>query len=111
MTAELKNKMLKAASLAHRQKKNESADDVQAWRERAAAIGWEHHSVMGTAEATELSVADRHDQAYAFAAKHLGKEFETAAVLDHDKLRMYAARGLIGAGIPGALKTSTRWSN
>ncbi|MBS1023200.1 relaxase domain-containing protein [Gluconobacter cerinus] len=104
MTAELKNKMLKAASLAHRQKKNESADDVQAWRERAAAIGWEHHSVMGTAEATEVSVAGRHEQAYAFAAKHLGKEFETAAVLDHDKLRMYAARGLIGAGIPGGVE-------
>jgi len=35
MRVEHKNRMLKAASLAHRQKKNESADDVASWQERA----------------------------------------------------------------------------
>ncbi|MGH6991488.1 MAG: AAA family ATPase, partial [Stellaceae bacterium] len=44
---------------------------------------------------------ERYDRAYAFAARHLAKEFHTAAVIDHDKLRMYAARGLIQTGISG----------
>ncbi|WP_291366544.1 MobF family relaxase [Acetobacter sp. UBA5411] len=104
MTAELKNKMLKAASLAYRQKKNESGIDEEAWRQRAAAVGWTPQSVIDKCRPESLSLEERHEQAYEFAARHLAKEFETAAVLDHDKLRMYAARGLIGAGIPGGVK-------
>ncbi len=50
-----------------------------------------------------LPAAERFDRAYAFAARHLAEEFHTAAVIDHDKLRMYAARGLIGAGIAGGV--------
>ena len=44
---------------------------------------------------------ERFDRAYAFAAKALAKEFHTAAVLDHEKIGMFAARGLIGTGIAG----------
>ena len=48
-----------------------------------------------------LTDDERFDRAYEFAARHLAEEFHTAAVLDHEKLRLYAARGLIGTGITG----------
>lgn len=102
LTIEHKNRMLKAATLATRLKKNEAANDEEAWRDRAEAIGWHHGSVLGAVRHERGSDRERLDAAYRFAARHLGHEFETAAVVDHDKLRTYAARGLIGTGIgPG----------
>jgi len=101
LPADAKNRMMKAASLAHRQKKNESDNEAEAWRQRAETLGWTHASVLDQAEPTAGPDEARFDAAYRFAAKYLSKEFETAAVIDHDKLRVYAARGLIGTGIAG----------
>lgn len=43
----------------------------------------------------------RLDRAYAFAARHLAEAFQTNAAVDRDRLRTFAARGLIGTGIEG----------
>ena len=48
-----------------------------------------------------LTDAERFDHAYRYAARHLAETFKTAAVIDHDLLRTFAARGLIGVGIAG----------
>ena len=48
-----------------------------------------------------MTDAERFDHAYERAARHLAKEFKTAAVIDHGKLRVHAVRGLIGTGIAG----------
>ena len=101
ISAEGKLKILSVTGLASREEKHGNKNDREIWREQAEAIGWRHRTVMGEVEHARLTDAERFDQAYAFAARHLAKEFITAAVIDHDKLRMYAARGLIGAGIAG----------
>ena len=77
------------------------ADERRIWREQADAIGWSHDTVMEAAEPEALTDEERYDRAYAFTAKALAKEFHTAAVLTHEKIGMYAARGLIGTGIAG----------
>ena len=64
-------------------------------------IGWVHQSVLNKVAHKLLTDAERFDHAYEHAARHLAKEFKTAAVIDHGKLRVYAVRGLIGAGIAG----------
>ena len=77
------------------------ADERRIWREQADALGWSHNTVMEDATHEALTDAERFDRAYAFVAKALAKEFHTAAVLDHEKIGMYAARALIGTGISG----------
>ena len=77
------------------------ADERRIWREQADAIGWSHSTVMKAAEHEILTDEERFDRAYAFTARALAKEFHTAAVLDHQKIGMFAARGLIGTGIAG----------
>jgi hypothetical protein len=77
------------------------ADERRIWREQAEAIGWSHSTVMEGAEHEALTDEERFDRAYAFTAKALAQEFHTAAVLSHEKIGMFAARGLIGTGIAG----------
>ncbi|WP_424140113.1 MobF family relaxase [Roseomonas chloroacetimidivorans] len=101
ISAEGKLKILAVTGLASRQDKHGNKNDREIWREQAEDIGWHHKTVMHEVEHPKLTDAERFDRAYAFAARHLAKEFQTAAVIDHDKLRMYAARGLIGTGIAG----------
>ena len=76
-------------------------DERRIWREQAEALGWAHSTVMEGAKGEALSDEQRFGRAYEFTAKALAKEFHTAAVLSHEKIGMYAARGLIGAGIVG----------
>ena len=76
-------------------------DERNIWREQAAALGWQHRTVMEGVVHARLSDGERFDRAYEFAARHLAQEFHTAAVVEHEKLGMYAARGLIGTGIAG----------
>jgi hypothetical protein len=83
-------------------------DERRIWREQASAIGWEHHTVMEDAHHPLLLEAERLDRAYKFAARHLAQEFHTAAVVSHEKLGMYAARGLIGSGIAGGTEDIRR---
>jgi hypothetical protein len=99
ISAEGKLKILGITGLASRQEKHGSKNDREIWREQAEAIGWQHRTVMEGVQLPQLTDAERFDRAYKFAARHLAKAFITAAVIDHDKLRMYATRGLIGTGI------------
>jgi hypothetical protein len=55
-----------------------------------------------------LTDGERFDHAYEFAARRLAEEFHTAAVIEHEKLGMYAARRLIGTGVAGGPNDITR---
>jgi hypothetical protein len=101
LPAESKFRILQTAGLAERLAKNAGKNDREIWREQARALGWHHRSVLQGVAPERLTDDERLGRAYAFAARHLAKEFYTAAVIDHDKLRMYAARGLIQPGISG----------
>lgn len=82
--------------------KEEGLTPREVWRLQAEAIGWQHRSVLGSGGATPaLTDEQRLEKAYAFAAKHISKEFRTKAVLDHDWLAIWAARGLIEPGVKG----------
>jgi len=76
-------------------------DERRIWREQAVALGWQHETVLEGIEHEHLTDAERFDRAYEFAARYLADEFHTAAVISHEKLGMYAARGLIGTGVAG----------
>ena len=84
------------------------SDERRIWREQAEAAGWAHKTVMESVLHENLSDAERFDRAYRFAARHLAEEFHTAAVIDHQKLGMYAVRGLIGTGIAGGIDDMER---
>ena len=101
MTAEQKFEILHEQAAAERLEKHAGKDDRALWREQAQAIGWAHNTAMEGVKYERLSDVERFEQAYEFAARHLEADFQTAAVLDHDKLRLHAARGLIGTGING----------
>lgn len=101
LSAEKKFEILAEAGFAERLAKHGEMNDRALWRAQAEAIEWTHRSVLDTEHYPHRTDTERFDAAYEFAARHLADEFRTAAVLDHDKLRVYAARGLIGAGIAG----------
>ena len=64
MPIEQKLRMLRAADLSTRQQKNESADDRQSWRDRAAAIGWTHTTALGDVTQARLPEAERIERAW-----------------------------------------------
>ncbi len=99
LDAERKFGILAVSGLAARSVKFGSKDDREVWRDQAAEIGWTHMSVLDDVAAPRLSDAEWDEQAYQFVARHLAKEFRTAAVVDHDVLRTFAARSLIGVGV------------
>jgi hypothetical protein len=96
-----KHRILQSAGLAERLAKNAGKNDREIWQEQAQALGWRHSTVLAGVAPERLADEERFDRAYAFAARHLAKEFHTAAVIDQDKLRMHAARGLIQTGLRG----------
>ncbi len=100
ISAEQKLDILEQASAEGRLGKMK-VDERNVWREQAGAIAWEHGSVLEETQHDRLTDDERFECAYHFAARHLAKEFHTAAVIDHEKLGMYAARALIGTGISG----------
>ena len=77
------------------------ADEKRLWQEQAKALGWKHTTALEGITYEQLTDDERFDRAYRFAARHLAEEFKTAATITHEKLGLYAARGLIGAGIAG----------
>jgi hypothetical protein len=107
MSAEKKLGIMEEASAEGRLGKMQ-VDQDRIWREQAEKLGWKHESVLGKVTHGELSQGDRFERAYQFAARQLAEEFHTAAVIDHDKLGMYAARGLIGLGAAGGPSDITR---
>jgi energy-coupling factor transporter ATP-binding protein EcfA2 len=103
LSAERKFGMLSSAAVVERKSKQDGRTDREIWRDQAHAMDWHHRTVMENAAAPVLTDTERFDRAYGYAARHLAREFETAAVLDWDKVRLYAARGLIGTGIAGGV--------
>ncbi|MGI4940695.1 MAG: MobF family relaxase [Janthinobacterium lividum] len=99
LSAERKFGILSAAAVAERRSKGDGRTERQSWRDQAEAIGWTHTTVLEGVVVPTLTATERFDRAYEFAARHLAEEFETAAVIDHAKIRTYAARGLIATGI------------
>jgi hypothetical protein len=76
-------------------------DEKRIWHAQAETLGWRHRTVLEGVVHERLPDEERFDRAYKFAARYLAEEFHSAAVLDHGKLGLYAARGLIGTGIAG----------
>lgn len=103
LSAEQKIDILSESGVASRLAKHGGKTDREIWQAQADALGWKHESVMGRAGHAKLSDEERFDQAYQFAARHLEREFRTLAVIEHEKVRTYAARGLIGVGIAGGI--------
>ena len=101
LTAERKFGLLSAAAVAERRSKGDGLTEKHGWHDQAEQIGWKHTTVLERASAPVLTDAERFDRAYAFAARHIADEFHTAAVIDHDKLRTWATRGMIQTGISG----------
>lgn len=107
LSADEKLKIVEEASAEGRLGKMK-ADERRIWREQADVLGWQHRTVMKEIAHPTRTASDRFEAAYAFAARELATEFHTAAVLSHEMLAMYAARGLIGAGIAGGSDDITR---
>jgi hypothetical protein len=100
LALERKKQLLHEASAAGRLGK--SKDEAKSvWREQAVAIGWTPKTVLDAAGAAEQTAPERHERAYLLASEALSAEFHTAAVLDAERLRVHAARGLIEAGATG----------
>jgi hypothetical protein len=100
LSLERKKRLLYEASAAGRLgKATHEAQSV--WRSQAAAIGWTPKSVLDATAPIEGPAAARHERAYTLASESLSAEFLTSAVLDAERLRVHAARGLIEAGATG----------
>jgi len=102
ISATEKLSVIAAAAQRFRLPKREESTEREIWRAQAQEIGWSHKTVLEEHFTATLTDEERFEQAYTFAARHLAEEFRTANVIDHDKLRLYAARGLIGTGIADA---------
>jgi len=98
LSADDKLKTIAGAASAARLSKHDTKSDRELWRTQAEAIGWEHKTVFEEQFPAPLPDEQRFERAYTFAASRLAEEFHTAGVIDHDRLRTYAARGLIGTG-------------
>lgn len=68
LSAERKFKILSAAGLAQRLDKHQGKGDAELWRDRAAAIDWQHRAAIEGAEQSALADEERYDRAYQFAA-------------------------------------------
>ena len=100
LSLERKKQILHEASAAGRLgKTKEEAHAV--WREQVAELGWTPTSVLGATSAVERTSGQRREAAYASASASLSAEFQLKAVLDAERLRVHAARGLIEAGAAG----------
>ena len=100
VSAERKMDILRDAGAEGRLGKMKT-DEKRLWNEQAEALGWRHDTVLNDFAQDQLSEAERFDRAYGFAVRHIAEEFRTAATIIHEKLGLYAARGLIGTGILG----------
>jgi hypothetical protein len=100
VSAERKMDILRDAGAEGRLGKMKT-DEKRLWNEQAETLGWSHHTVLDGIIHDRRTDAERFDKAYEFAARHLAEQFRTAATITHEKLGLYATRGLIGVGIPG----------
>jgi TrwC relaxase/AAA domain len=85
-----------------RQAKQDDLSDWAAWRREAAALGWQHRSVLRP-EAIPLPAREaRLEQAYQAALGLLDRDLQRRAVTDASVARVAAARGLIVSGVESA---------
>ena len=84
-----------------RLQKNDGRPDQTIWDDTAARLGWQHETAITGERREKLSDQERIERATEFAARHIEKEFATAAVIDQSVVRVHATRGLIGVGIKG----------
>jgi phage/plasmid primase-like uncharacterized protein len=87
----------KAATHATRQDKETNTPDLQAWREQADRIGWQHRTVIGTA-APARTRAERMDHADREGLVHFAEMLAKRAVIGQGDARLAVARGFIAAG-------------
>ena len=79
--------------------KTDGRSDFERWEAEALDAGWAHITCMTGEPPLNPTDAQRMEQAAAFTARHLAKEFETTAVVDLEVFRRIAAWSLIGVGI------------
>lgn len=108
MTPDMQVDFLKGGTKAARKSKADDLSDFAAWRDQAAAIGWQHQGVIAPRDHVAVALRDQSRAArlaagYETALPFLEAEFSRSAVLNGADLRAAAARSLIAAGIaPGA---------
>jgi hypothetical protein len=100
LSLERKKQILHEASAAGRLRKTKE-DTHAVWREQIAELRWTPQSVLGAASAQQRTAVEHQEAAYAAAAASLSDEFQLKAVIDAERLRVHAARGLIEAGAAG----------
>jgi hypothetical protein len=99
LSAERKIGFANAAAVANRLAKTDGRGDREAWRALAADLGWQHATVLGGGPRRELDREAWLRLAYQHSADALARDFLTEAVVDHDRIRLHAARALIGLGM------------
>ncbi len=93
--------ILNATAANTRLQKSDGRPDQAVWDEAAAKLGWQHETAITGDRREVLTDQERIARATEFAARHIEKEFATAAVIDQNVVRVHATRGLIGVGIKG----------
>lgn len=92
--------LLKSGVQNRREGKADDVGDLEAWRQTASSVGYEHRSVLRPDEPIPMpDRAQRLEIAYRAAMPLLEKQFERRAVLDGSDARIAAARGLIASGV------------
>jgi len=85
-----------------RQAKQDDLSDWAAWRREAAALGWQHASVVRPEPIPLPAREERIEQAYQAALTLLDRDLQRRAVADASVARVAAARGLIASGVESA---------
>ena len=99
LSAERKIGLANAAAVANRLAKTDGCGDREAWRATAARLGWTHTTVMGGGPRRERDRETWLQLACEQAAAALARDFQNDAVLEHDRIRLHAARALIRFGM------------
>jgi hypothetical protein len=95
--------LLKSGVQNRREGKADDVGDLEAWRRAAAAVGYEHRSVLRPDRPIQAFDRERRlEIAYQAAMPLLAKQFDRRAVLDGSDARIAAARGLIASGVESA---------
>ncbi len=93
--------LLNATAANTKLRKDAASPGQGTWDDTAARLGWQHETAITGEHREKLGDQERIERATEFAARHIEKEFATAAVIDQSVVRVHATRGLIGVGIKG----------
>ena len=104
MSEEEKAGAMKFGARSTREKKQTNTPDMQAWREQAARIGYQHQSVITHKQPANAHTYSQRMEATSEAAlPHLAEMLSKHAVIGQGDIRLAAARGFMSAGIEGAI--------